>query len=128
MAVTERASQLAPYLEQILEDDEVRDNIRRAAAASRDAYGRARGRKKEKAARDPTIQKRLLEAAEAARTALVAIRKGPQKQQRRRRGRLFAALALAAGGAFLAVSTDARAKLLATFGGSAAGGTTAESA
>jgi hypothetical protein len=41
---------IGPYLEQVLDNQDVKDNVRRAVARAEQAYARARGRKDAKQA------------------------------------------------------------------------------
>ena len=109
------AEGIGPYLEQVLDNPDVQDNLRRAVARAEQAYARARGRKDAKqAVRDPGVRRRAAQSAIAARDAVLAIRRGPEIQRRkqaaarrrRRRNRLLAAAALG-GGAFAAVRLSA---------------------
>jgi chemotaxis response regulator CheB len=90
MALT--SERLGPYVEQLLDNDDVQANVRRAVARAEQAYARARNRKDPKQAlQDPGVQQRVRQSVTAARDAIVAIRRGPeierQKELRRRRKR-----------------------------------------
>ena len=108
------AEGLGPYLEQVLDNPDVQDNLRRAVARAEQAYARARGRKDAKqAVKDQGVRRRAAQSAVAARDAVLAIRRGPEIQRRkqaaarrRRRNRLLA-LAAVGGGAFAAVKLSA---------------------
>jgi hypothetical protein len=104
------SERIGPYLEQLLDDDDVQANVRRAVARAEQAVGRARNRKNAKeAVKDPGVRQRVQQSAVAARDAIVAIRRGPEiqrakerrRQRRRRRNRLLGVAAVA-GGAFAA--------------------------
>src|SRR5689334_21179755 len=88
-ATTER---IGPYLEQLLDNEDVQANVRRAVARAEQAVGRARDRKDAKEAlQDRGVRRRAQQSVVAARDAIVAIRRGPEiqraKEQRRRRKR-----------------------------------------
>ena len=118
MAVTDRAARVAPYVEQLLEDEGVRENIRQAVDATRQAYGRARAKRRtSQALKDRKVQRRVRDAMQAAGEALTEIARGPQKRDRARRRRTLAALALAGGGLAVALNPQARARALALLGG-----------
>jgi hypothetical protein len=104
------SERIGPYLEQLLDDDDVQTNVRRAVARAEQAVARARNRKNAKdAVKDPGVRRRIQQSAVAARDAIVAIRRGPEvqrakerrRQRRQRRNRLLGVAALA-GGAFAA--------------------------
>jgi hypothetical protein len=104
------SERIGPYLEQLLDDDDVQANVRRAVARAEQAVSRARNRKNAKeAVKDPGVRQRAQQSVVAARDAIVAIRRGPEiqrakerrRQARRRRNRLLGVAALA-GGAFAA--------------------------
>jgi hypothetical protein len=106
---------LGPYVEQILDNDEVKANVRRAVARAEQAFARARNRKHPKQAlTDKAVQQRIRQSVLAARDAVVTISRGPQierakeraRQRRRRRNRLLG-VAVLAGGAFAAYKASA---------------------
>lgn len=107
---------LEPYVTQLFENDDVRDNFLRMTFNLRQAQSRAAGRKSARqAATDRRLHHRLLESARAAGAIAVAVREGPQLQrQRRRRSRRRLVLALAglAAGGYLAYDADARRRVM----------------
>lgn len=121
MSVADRAAALGPYAQHLLDNQDVQANLERALAASRDAYGRARDKKrKADAVQDRQIQRRVLEAAQAAREVLLTLGAEHEKQQRNRRGRVLAGLAVVgAGAAGLALVPQVRQKVLSRFQGDA---------
>ena len=107
----------SPYVQRVIEDEDLRDNVRVAFEAARDAYGRlSNGKGPAKAMMDDKkLHKDLKEAAEALREAGSALREGPKKRKGGL-GRKLLVLIVGAGIA-LAVSSDLRNKVLdALFG------------
>jgi hypothetical protein len=112
------AARSNPYVQRVVEDDEIRDNVRVAFEAARDAYDRlANGKTVSKTLTDDKkFHKDLQTAAEALKDAGSSLSKGPKKK---RKGGLFRKLLLLGVGAgvALAVSSDLRSKVLdALFG------------
>jgi hypothetical protein len=107
-----------PYVQRLVEDEELRDNLREAFEAARGAYGRATGNGKgavKAVTSDKKVQKDLRSAAESLREASEAFR-APRKRKRSRLGRLIL-FGLVAGIIALIVSEDARKTVLdALFG------------
>jgi hypothetical protein len=131
MAKTSRATQTAdraadiysaarenPYVQRLIEDDELRDSLRNAFEAARGAYGRATGNGKgpvKAVTTDRKVQRDLRAAAESLREASEQIR-GPRRRKRSRLGRLIL-FAIVGGVVALVVSEDARKAVLdALFG------------
>jgi hypothetical protein len=113
------AARQNPYVQRVIEDDDLRDNVRVAFEAARDAYERlANGKAPSKViTNDKKFQKDLQTAASALRDAGTSLREGPRK--RRRRGGMGRKLLLlmVAGGLAVALSADLRSKILdALFG------------
>jgi hypothetical protein len=130
MAKTKKATQTAdraadiyaaarenPYVQRLIEDEELRDSLRHAFEAARGAYGRATGNGKgavKAVTSDRKVQKDLREAAESLRDASEQLR-GPRKKKHRLRRVFFLGLI----GAVIAIvlSEDARKTVLdALFG------------
>jgi len=107
-----------PYVQRLIEDDELRDNLRDAFEAARGAYSRATGNGKgavKAVTSDKKVQKDLRNAAESLREASEAL-KAPRKRRKSRLGRLVL-FGLVAGLVALVVSEDARRTVLdALFG------------
>jgi hypothetical protein len=107
-----------PYVQRLIEDDELRDNLRDAFEAARGAYGRATGNGKgavKAVTSDKKVQKDLRTAAESLREASEQL-KAPKKRKKSRLGRLIL-FGLVAGVIALVVSEDARKTVLdALFG------------
>jgi hypothetical protein len=107
-----------PYVQRLIEDEELRDSLRNAFEAARGAYTRATGNGKgtvKAVTGDRKVQKDLRNAAESLREASEQLR-APKKRRRSRLGRLIL-LALVGGAIALVVSEDARKTVLdALFG------------
>jgi hypothetical protein len=108
-----------PYVQRLVTDDELRDNVKVAFESAKSAYERlANGKAPTKVIMDDKkLHKDLKNAAEALRDAGNALREAPKKQKRRGGfGRKLLILFIGAGIA-LAVSGDLRSKVLdALFG------------
>jgi hypothetical protein len=107
-----------PYVQRLIEDEELRDNLREAFEAARGAYGRATGNGKgavKAVTSDKKVQKDLRTAAESLREASEAF-KAPRKRRKSRLGRLIL-FGLVAAAIALVLSEDARKSVLdALFG------------
>lgn len=107
-----------PYVQRLIEDEELRDSLRDAFEAARGAYGRATGNGKgavKAVSSDKKVQKDLRTAAESLREASERL-KAPKKRKKSRLGRLLL-FALIGGAIALVVSEDARKAVLdALFG------------
>ena len=106
-----------PYVQRLVQDDDLRDDVRVAYDNLRSAYGRAaNGKGPAKALlEDKKLQKDLKTAGDALRSASVALREG-KKPKKRRLGRLLL-IGLVGAGLAIAVSEDLRNKVLdALFG------------
>jgi hypothetical protein len=106
-----------PYVQRLVEDDELRDSLRDAFEAARGAYGRATGNGKgpvKAVASDKKVQKDLRSAAESLREASERLRKPPKRKSRLGR---FILLGLVAAGIALVLSEDARKTVLDTLFG-----------
>jgi hypothetical protein len=108
-----------PYVQRIVTDNELHDNVRVAFESAKSAYERlTNGKAPTKVIMDDKkLHKDLKNAAEALRDAGSALREAPQKKKRRGGfGRKLLVLVIGAGVA-LAVSSDLRSKVLdALFG------------
>jgi hypothetical protein len=123
MAVIDR---IGPYVDQLLENQDVQANLQRAAARARQAYGGVKGKKtKKKALSDNRVRRQLQQSVAAARDAAVAVKRGreekesKERRRRRRRGRLLLGVAVVAAGALLALNEDVRNRMLGLLSGSA---------
>jgi len=108
-----------PYVQRLIEDDELRDSLREAFEAARGAYSRATGNGKgavKAVTSDKKVQKDLRSAAESLRDASEALREPKKRKRKSRLGRLIL-FAIVAAGIALVLSEDARKTVLdALFG------------
>jgi hypothetical protein len=103
-----------PYVQRLVEDQELRENLRSAFISARKAYGRVNGKGPAKALADKKVQRALKDAASSLKDAADALRGG--KRKKRRRGRLLL-VALVGAGLALALSEGLRKKVLDTLFG-----------
>jgi hypothetical protein len=107
-----------PYVQRLIEDEELRESLREAFEAARGAYTRATGNGKgavKAVTSDKKVQKDLRTAAESLRDASEAF-KAPKKRKKSRLGRLIL-FGIVAGVIALVVSEDARKAVLDTLFG-----------
>ena len=107
-----------PYVQRILEDEDLRANIVEAYEAGRSAYARlANGKSPAKQIfDDKKLQKNIKKGAENVRDAAVTLREAPQKQRKGGIGRLLL-IGVVGTGVALAASEGLRKKVLdALFG------------
>ena len=112
-----RAARSNPYVQRLVEDEQLRENLRTAYESARKAYERmSNGKGPAKAILDDKkTQRELREAASSLREAADSLRGAKAKKHRRRRGRVI--LLVVAAGAALALSEGLRKKVLdALFG------------
>ena len=103
-----------PYVQRLVQDPDLRDDLRTAYESGRSAYGRlSNGKAPAKALLDDKkLHKDLQHAADSLRSATEALRDGPKKKKRKGGlGRLLL-LALIGGGVALGASSDLRNKVL----------------
>jgi hypothetical protein len=113
------ATGASPYVQRVVEDAELRENVRVAIDNAKSAYGRlTNGRPAAKVLDDKKLHKDMRQAAEALRDAGQALREGPKKQKRRRGGLgKLILLGIIGGGLAIALSEGLRNKVLdALFG------------
>ncbi len=108
------AATATPYVQRLVQDEDLRENLRTAFESGRTAYGRLNNGKGPAKALldDKKLQKELKNAADSLRDASEALREGPKKKKRKGGlGRLIL-LSLVGGGVALAASSDLRNKVL----------------
>lgn len=81
MALSDRAAAIAPYAQQLLENNDVRDTARQAADAARTAYQRARGQDARKAVQDRKLRRRVTAAVAAVGEFAAALSKARPRQK-----------------------------------------------
>jgi len=108
-----------PYVQRLIEDEELRSSLRDAFEAARGAYSRATGNGKgavKAMTSDKKVQRDLRVAAESLRDASEQLRAPKKRRKKSRLGRLIL-FALVAGAIALVLSEDARKTVLdALFG------------
>jgi hypothetical protein len=107
-----------PYVQKVVEDEDLRQSIVSAYESSRDAFARLNNGKSpsKQIFDDKKLQKDLKEAAENFRDAAVTLREAPRRKRKGGVGRLLL-LGLIGGGVALAASEGLRKKVLdALFG------------
>jgi hypothetical protein len=101
------------YIQRLVEDPELRDNLRSAFVSAKKAYGRVNGKGPVKALDDKKVQRELKDAASSLKEAADSLRGQTKK---RRKGRLLL-VGLVGAGLALALSEGLRKKVLdALFG------------
>jgi adenylosuccinate synthase len=111
-----KAARSNPYVQRLVDDDQLRENLRTAYESARKAYERmSNGKGPTKSLLDDKkTQRELKEAASSLRSAADSLR-GAKKKKERRRGRVI--LLIVGAGAALALSEGLRKKVLdALFG------------
>jgi hypothetical protein len=105
-----------PYVQRIVEDEDLRDNLMQAYESAKKAYGRLSNGKSptKQIFDDKKLQKDIKKTASSVKDASVALRDKPKK--RGGAGR-FLLLGVATAGVALAVSSDLRKKVLDTLFG-----------
>jgi hypothetical protein len=106
------AESARPYVQRLIEDDELRENLREAYEAARDAYDRAAGGKAPaKVFEDKKLHKDLRSAADSLRAATDALREPEKKRGGFGLGRLLL-VAIVGAVLALALSEDLRKAVL----------------
>jgi adenylosuccinate synthase len=108
-----------PYVQRIVEDEELRENVRTAFESARKAYGRmSNGKGPVKAiTEDKKTQKQLREAATSLREAADSLKNAKKGKKKRKRGRGLMLLVVGAGLA-IALNEGLRSKVLDVLFGS----------
>lgn len=108
------AAQGERYLQRLMQDEELRDNIKGAYVSARSAYGRMSNGKGPTHAlmRDAKLQQELIDAANALRSASASLREPPKPRRRRRRGRRSLLLLIVAAALAIGLSSELRSKVL----------------
>ena len=102
------------YVQRLLEDPELRENLRTAYESARKAYGRMNGKAPGKALDDKKVQRDLRQAVESLRDAVESLREKPKRKKRRGRTMI---VAIVGAGAAVALNEGLRKKVLdALFG------------
>jgi hypothetical protein len=103
-----------PYLQRLLEDAELRENLRSAFVSGKKAYSRINGKGPAKALDDKKVQRELKDASASLKDAADALRGKKKKKGRKRRLLL---LTVVGAGVALVASEGLRKKVLdALFG------------
>lgn len=113
------ATGASPYVQRVVEDAELRENVRIAVDNAKSAYGRlTNGKPAAKVLDDKKLHKEMRQAAEALRDAGQALREGPKKQKKRRAGfGKLLLLGIVGAGLAIALSEGLRNKVLDTLFG-----------
>ena len=102
------------YVQRLVEDQELRDNLRNAFVSAKKSYGRVNGKGPAKALDNKKVQRELKDAATSLKEAADSLR--GQKKKKSRKGRLLL-VGLVGAGLALALSEGLRKKALdALFG------------
>ena len=108
----------SPYVQRLVQDEQLRGDLKSAYDSARVAYGRINnGKAPTQLLDDKKLQKELSNAATSLRSASEALRAGPKKRKRRGGLRRLVFIAIIGGVAAVALSEGVRNKLLdALFG------------
>jgi hypothetical protein len=103
-----------PYVQRLLQDEELRANLLGAYASARSAMGRMNNGKGATHAlfQDQKLQRELIEAANALRSASSSLMGQPPPKRRRRRGRRSLMLLMVGAILAIALSSELRSKVL----------------
>jgi hypothetical protein len=108
----------SPYVQRVIEDAELRENVRVALENAKKAYGRlTNGKPATKVLDDKKLHKEVKQAAESLRDAGQALREGPKKKKRRGGFGKLLLVGIVGTGVALAVSEGLRNKVLDTLFG-----------
>jgi hypothetical protein len=112
------ATGASPYVQRVIEDAELRENVRVALENAKKAYGRlTNGKPATKVLDDKKLHKEVKQAAESLRDAGQALRDGPKKKKRRGGFGKLLLIAIIGTGAAIALSEGLRNKVLDTLFG-----------
>jgi hypothetical protein len=110
-AASAAAATTSPWVQRLMQDEELRDNFRVAFESAKDAYERlADGKSPRDLVDDKKLQKDIKQAAGALKDAGSALKDGPKKRKRHP-GRMLL-LMVVAGVLAMALSEDLRNKVL----------------
>jgi hypothetical protein len=117
MTASDTGAGVTPYIAQLLENSDARENLRDAAQNIRGAYGRAQ-KCRAKTARDERFRSQVQAAARSITEAGRALRSGRQKPRQRwgRRLPFLLGLGVAAVGIAVAADEELRASILGSEG------------
>jgi hypothetical protein len=108
-----------PYVQRLIDDEDLRDNVVQAYESLRSAYGRVSNGKNTTSQifDDKRLQKQIREASENIRDVAVALHEAPRKQRKRGGFGRVLLLGIVGGGLAIALSEGLRKKVLdALFG------------
>ncbi len=108
-----------PYVQRLIEDEDLRKNIVQAYESARDAYGRLSNGKSPATQifDDKKLQKHVKEAAGSVRDVSVSLREAPKKQKSGGGFKRLVLVAIVGTGVALALSEGLRKKVLDTLFG-----------
>jgi hypothetical protein len=108
----------SPYVQRVIEDAELRENVRVALDNAKKAYARlTNGKPATKVLDDKKLHKEVRQAAESLRDAGQALREGPKKKKNRGGFGKLLLVGIIGAGAALALSEGLRNKVLDTLFG-----------
>jgi hypothetical protein len=108
----------SPYVQRVIEDAELRENVRVALDNAKKAYARlTNGKPATKVLDDKKLHKEVRQAAESLRDAGQALREGPKKKKKRGGFGKLLLVGIVGAGVALALSEGLRNKVLDTLFG-----------
>ncbi|HEX5899979.1 MAG TPA: hypothetical protein VFY32_11320 [Solirubrobacteraceae bacterium] len=112
------ATGASPYVQRVIEDAELRENVRIAVENAKSAYGRlTNGKPATKVLDDKKLHKEVKQAAESLRDASQALREGPKKKKKRRGFGKLLLVGIIGAGVAIALNEGLRNKVLDTLFG-----------